>query len=384
MRQKLIFIITEDYTYDMYLRDWISKLTVEFDVCVCGNFSYSQLSLFEKKHSSIVFHDIGLSRKVSLYSDLVSFLKIRRLMNTNKDAIFCALMPKSLFVSAIANFGTKSRLVSFLTGNLWLSYRKSSFKAKAFRWIEDFVIKNSSLVIFDSKSQLDLALKIRPKLNYTTKLQYINSFGGVDLNKFRPDSTSGSNFRINLNLPLNAVVISHAGRLSKRKGTDVFLQFASLIMLSIPQVYIVVAGPVEDESLRIEIERLQSQYPDRFVFCEGFFNNASSIFNGSDLIVMPSLWEGFGLLAAQSACCGTPVLGFKVVGLVDSVKEDFTGWLVDPGCFDKLLSKGLSVCKQSLSNSSRLNISRVASTEFSQEIFLKNFKHNLRMLIDND
>jgi len=45
-------------------------------------------------------------------------------------------------------------------------------------------------------------------------------------------------------------------------------------------------------------------------------------------VVMPSRYEGWGIVAIEAAACGKPVIGQRVTGLVDSVRDGETGILV--------------------------------------------------------
>lgn len=47
------------------------------------------------------------------------------------------------------------------------------------------------------------------------------------------------------------------------------------------------------------------------------------------LLINPSKLEGWGLVVIEAAAMGTPTVGYKVPGLVDSVKNNVTGVLVD-------------------------------------------------------
>lgn len=55
-----------------------------------------------------------------------------------------------------------------------------------------------------------------------------------------------------------------------------------------------------------------------------------------DALVVPSRWEGFGLVALEAMRAGRPVLAARVGGLQDLVEDGKTGFLFEPNCADAL------------------------------------------------
>jgi glycosyltransferase involved in cell wall biosynthesis len=53
------------------------------------------------------------------------------------------------------------------------------------------------------------------------------------------------------------------------------------------------------------------------------------LYNASDVFVMPSLAESFGQTALESLSCGTPVVSFRVGGLVDLIIHKKNGYLAN-------------------------------------------------------
>ena len=51
------------------------------------------------------------------------------------------------------------------------------------------------------------------------------------------------------------------------------------------------------------------------------------LYSAADVMIVPSRQEAFGQTASEASACGTPIVGFKVGGLIDIVKHKETGYL---------------------------------------------------------
>jgi D-inositol-3-phosphate glycosyltransferase len=51
----------------------------------------------------------------------------------------------------------------------------------------------------------------------------------------------------------------------------------------------------------------------------------------TDIVVLPSLWEGFGLILAEAAACAKPAVSFSIGGAAEVIVDGETGLLVPPG-----------------------------------------------------
>ena len=63
-------------------------------------------------------------------------------------------------------------------------------------------------------------------------------------------------------------------------------------------------------------------------------------YSAADVVVMPSHYESFGMVALEAMACGTPVIATDVGGLAQLVREGETGFLVpgrDPDALGKRL-----------------------------------------------
>lgn len=112
------------------------------------------------------------------------------------------------------------------------------------------------------------------------------------------------------------------GGLRRVKGQDILLRSLSYV----PSVRLVClgAGPMMEEYRRLARDLGVAERVD-FV---GFQQNSSAFVSRSDALVMPSRWEGFGLVAVEAAAVGVPVIATDVLGVRELVGGRVPGLLV--------------------------------------------------------
>ena len=54
------------------------------------------------------------------------------------------------------------------------------------------------------------------------------------------------------------------------------------------------------------------------------------LYSAADVMVVPSIQEAFGQTASEAHACGTPVVGFRIGGLIDIITHKETGYLANP------------------------------------------------------
>lgn len=134
-------------------------------------------------------------------------------------------------------------------------------------------------------------------------------------------------------------IVLYAGRITLQKGPDYFLALAKKILQYEPNTFFVVSGSGDMEEFMIkEVSRLG--IAKNFIFC-GFLRGKelATIYKISDIYVMPSVSEPFGLLPLEVMISDTPVLISKESGVSEVVscvlKSNF--WDIDDMA-DKVIS----------------------------------------------
>lgn len=109
------------------------------------------------------------------------------------------------------------------------------------------------------------------------------------------------------------------GRLSSQKSPIYFCEIIERLKKELPDVCAAMLGSGEMEA---EVrEFISSHQLDKTIDLLGFQSNPYPYLNKGKILLMPSSWEGFGLVAVEAMILGKPVVCSGVGGLYDIVDE---------------------------------------------------------------
>lgn len=164
---------------------------------------------------------------------------------------------------------------------------------------------------------------------------------GVNLDRFRPHPKKEA--RRKLQLPQEEALLLYVGRFTSEKGLDHLVEAIPLIDPRFRPRLVVVGGDgAEDEATRnLRDIACRSGLTGRVTFAGRIPNDLLPLYySAADIMVLPSLYESFGLVALESLACGTPVVSTPVGALEHVILQGKTGEVVDePG--PRELSKGI-------------------------------------------
>ncbi|KAM6557840.1 hypothetical protein CsatB_004859 [Cannabis sativa] len=119
-------------------------------------------------------------------------------------------------------------------------------------------------------------------------------------------------------------VICFVGRLEEQKGPDILVEAIDQIIDEDVQIIILGTGKKYLEKMIVEVEK---KYPNKVRAITKFnVPLAHVMIAGSDFIAIPSRFEPCGLIQLQAMRNGTIPCVASTGGLVDTVKEGFTGF----------------------------------------------------------
>jgi len=159
-------------------------------------------------------------------------------------------------------------------------------------------------------------------------------YNGIDTTEFEtPPAREIA--RSGLGLSGDEFVIGVVAHLTKEKGHSFLLQSLARIRQDLGKFRLLVVG---DGNLRLFLEQMAANLfeDDQIVFL-GQRSDLANLLTAMDLLVLPSSWEGFGIILAEAMYMQVPVITTSDGGgCAEVVKEDNGGALVPYGDIDAL------------------------------------------------
>jgi len=177
-----------------------------------------------------------------------------------------------------------------------------------------------------------------------SKVRVIHS--GVDADRFRPAlGEERSAARRRLCISSQAPLALFVGNLEPRKQIDVLCRAMVRVRTSLPAVQLLVvgsgenAGPLDQTArLRRLTDELHLTETVRFV---GRLNDERlrDAYAAADVFALPSSSEAQGIVALEAMACGLPVVASAVGGLVGTIEDQESGFLVPSGDDEALAAR---------------------------------------------
>lgn len=150
-------------------------------------------------------------------------------------------------------------------------------------------------------------------------------------------------------IPAEDRVVLFVGRIEPLKGLDTLIRaMAALDMkrLGCPDLVVIGGDPnANSEEMTAEMARLQKLSRDLDLDHMVIFlgkrgqDTLPYYYSAAEVLVMPSHYESFGMVALEAMACGTPVIASQVGGLAFLVQDGVTGYHVPGGDVEALCAR---------------------------------------------
>lgn len=195
--------------------------------------------------------------------------------------------------------------------------------------------------------------------------------------RFMPGDRAAA--RARFGIPGCATVLSTVSRLDggqRHKGHDLVIPLLHELSLEVPDLIYLVAGTGDDRGRLEELAR-NCGAGERVRFL-GFVSDEDlpDLYRASDLYVMPSHGEGFGIAFVEAMCCGTPAIGLAVGGAPDALRDGELGRAVNEAEFPLALRDAIVSAQPN-----RRELAAHARATFGRHVFEARLAEEVRPLM---
>jgi len=208
---------------------------------------------------------------------------------------------------------------------------------KFYIFLERITARVTTKIICVSKHDIDTAL--RYKIAQGEKLTLIKY--GILLRKFRGPKTDIQLKKRGLGIANNDPVIGMVSCLKPQKSPADYVRAAIEIYKEMPAVNFLMVG---DGVLRSQCKKIldATTLNGRFIFT-GWRRDVSEILDVLDVVVLTSKWEGMPISIIEALSKGCVVVATDAGGTSELVKDNVTGYIVQPGSYRQVARKVINV-----------------------------------------
>lgn len=255
------------------------------------------------------------------YSPSIIFRLYRLIKQRGYQVIHVHLFPGLYWGACLAWMFPGCRWV-YTEHSMWNKRRELSWA----RWLEGWAYRQYDRIIAISESTAQSLFSWQPWLK--DRISVIPN--GIDLSMFDIPDALINRKRVELGVNDGTKIILYAGRLVKEKGADVLIRAVDFLKASEEgmdwRLFIAGDGPERDD-----LAGLCStlNLGDRVQFL-GNRSDVPELMAASDLVVLPSRWEGLPLSLLEAMAAGKPVVACQVGGVSEVIRDGKEGFLVPP------------------------------------------------------
>jgi D-inositol-3-phosphate glycosyltransferase len=165
---------------------------------------------------------------------------------------------------------------------------------------------------------------------------------GVDTSHFYPIPPDEAKSVIGISTASRLIL--YVGRIEPLKGVDTLIKAIALLhqtgkLVEIPYNLAIIGGDPDASPLEMnaEMARLQKLCRELGIGDVVIFlgkrgqDSLPYYYSAADMVVVPSHYESFGMVALEAMACGTPVVASQVGGLAFLIQEGITGYVIPDG-----------------------------------------------------
>lgn len=321
-RRKVAVVVTSVLAVRWFLASQLRMLARDHDVTLLVKMDYpEELAALDLPVRSI---EIPIVRKIAPVADLRALWVLCRFFRRERFDIVHTVTPKAGLLGIVAAFlaGIRVRVHTF-QGELW-AHRKGVMR-QVLRGLDMLVARLATHLTIVSRTERQFLEDHAVLPPGKAQVLGEGTICGVNIERFTLASGQREGARARLGLTHADQVFLFLGRLCIDKGLPELAEATEKLLSRRPNLRLLVVGPDEEDMVAQLTERFGAD--NVALQIHPFTRTPEDYMAAADVLVLPSLREGFGMVILEAGAMGIPSIGSDIYGIRDAIVAGETGLL---------------------------------------------------------
>jgi glycosyltransferase involved in cell wall biosynthesis len=262
-------------------------------------------------------------RDINPPKDLWGMYRLYKFLKNSAYTIVHTHTSKGGFIGRLSAYMAKIPVIIHTVHGFAFHEQSSWFDIKIFSSLEELASKWCDKIVTVSEFHRKWALE----LGIGNEEKIIAIPNGISEERVKPTKPKNE---IQKELDLEGKkVLLFTGRLAPQKGIEYLFKAIPFLISKINEPFVVLI--VGDGPLRSYLEDLRKKLEiEQYVKFLGFRNDIGDLLNISDIVVLPSLWEGLSIALLEAMAAGKPIVTTTIGSNLEVVRDGESAILVPP------------------------------------------------------
>lgn len=330
--KKMVFVTTIPESLDFF-KGQLKFLSTCFDISIIASPGENLYKIADREKVKAIA--IPMKRPVSICKDLIALIRFIIVLARLRPDIVHGNIPKGSFLSMLAAFVCRVPHRIYMCHGLRYQGAKGIMR-NILMLMERITCRCATRVICVSEG-IKNTLATDKICRKKTRVLLNGSVNGIDLKYFNPAKVSlPEDFYQKHALSSDDFIYCFVGRIVKDKGINELCRAFLNIHSSYPNTRLLIIGNLEMEQNPVSVESLVAIQNNEAIRHLDFQQDIRAFLIRSDVLVLPSYREGFGMVLMEAGAMEVPVIASDIAGCNNVVIPDVNGILVTPRSVDSL------------------------------------------------